>query len=483
MSTPATGAPPDGELTPEDDGDSPQGLGSTLREAIRGSHRDLTTAPLGTAILLLAVPMVLEMAMESVFAVVDVFFVARLGAAAVATVGITESVLAIIYTIAMGLSIGATATVARRVGEGDREAAAHSAAQALLLGLGVAAVLGVVGALLAPHLLAALDAGPEVIAVGTNYMRIMLGGNAAILLLFLVNACFRGAGDAAIAMRVLWFANLCNMILAPCFIFGLGPFPELGVTGAAVATTTGRSLGVLFAGWRLLRGDGRIAVARRHWKFDPPLMGRIARLSTTGTFQIFIGTASWIFLVKILAGFGQAAIAGYTIGMRVIVFAILPSFGMSNAAATLVGQSLGAKLPERAEKAVYRAGRYNMIFLGAVGVLFVLFAPAIVAIFTRDPAIARYAVDCLRIVSLGFLLYGWGMVLSQALNGAGDTRSPTAINFFCFWLFELPLAYVLAKSFGLGPHGVFIAIMLAFSMLAVASWFVFRRGRWKTQRV
>lgn len=477
------GAPPGGELAPAHDQHPPQSLWTTLREAVRGSHRDLTTAPLGTAILLLAVPMVLEMAMESVFAVVDVFFVARLGAAAVATVGITESMLALIYTIAMGLSIGATATVARRIGEGDREAAAHSAAQALLLGIGVAIVLGVAGGLAAPSLLAAMGATPEILAIGTNYTRIMLGGNIAILMLFLINACFRGAGDAAIAMRVLWLANFCNIVLAPCFIFGLGPFPELGVTGAAVATTTGRSIGVLFAGWRLLRGDGRIAVARRHWKLDPALMGRIARLSTTGTFQILIGTASWIVLVRILTTFGAAAVAGYTIGMRVIVFAILPSFGMSNAAATLVGQSLGAKKPDRAEQAVYRAGKYNMVFLGALGVVFVVFAPLIVSIFTRDPEIARYASDCLRVVALGFLLYGWGMVLSQALNGAGDTRSPTVINFFVFWLFELPLAWALAKPLGIGPHGVFIAIMLAFSLYAVAAWFVFRRGRWKTARV
>ncbi|HEX2719160.1 MAG TPA: MATE family efflux transporter [Gemmatimonadaceae bacterium] len=483
MSTPAMGAPPGGELAPAHDQHPPQSLWTTLREAVRGSHRDLTTAPLGTAILLLAVPMVLEMAMESVFAVVDVFFVARLGAAAVATVGITESMLALIYTIAMGLSIGATATVARRIGEGDREAAAHSAAQALLLGIGVAIVLGVAGGLAAPSLLAAMGATPEILAIGTNYTRIMLGGNIAILMLFLINACFRGAGDAAIAMRVLWLANFCNIVLAPCFIFGLGPFPELGVTGAAVATTTGRSIGVLFAGWRLLRGDGRIAVARRHWKLDPALMGRIARLSTTGTFQILIGTASWIVLVRILTTFGAAAVAGYTIGMRVIVFAILPSFGMSNAAATLVGQSLGAKKPDRAEQAVYRAGKYNMVFLGALGVVFVVFAPLIVSIFTRDPEIARYASDCLRVVALGFLLYGWGMVLSQALNGAGDTRSPTVINFFVFWLFELPLAWTLAKPLGIGPHGVFIAIMLAFSLYAVAAWFVFRRGRWKTARV
>ena len=460
-----------------------QSAWSVLREAVRGSHRDYTSGPLGSAIVMLAVPMVLEMLMESIFAVVDVFFVGRLGADAVATVGITESMLAIVYSVAIGLSIGASAIVARRTGEGDRDGAAHAAAQSLTLGLVVAVVLGITGALLAPRLLALLGAAPSVIASGTGYTRVMLAGNASILLLFLINAVFRGAGDAAIAMRVLWLANILNIVLGPCLIFGLGPFPRLGVTGAAIATTTGRSLGVLYAGWRLVRGDGRIAVARRHWQFDFPLIVRIARLSGTGILQIFIGTASWLGLVRILATFGSTALAGYTIGLRIIVFALLPSWGMSNAASTMVGQALGAGKPERAERAVWLAGFYNMCFLGIVGLLFVVFARPIVSLFTSDPEVAGYAVDCLRIVAAGFLFYAYGMVISASFNGAGDTVSPTLINLFCFWLFEIPLAYLLGIRFGMGPHGVFIAMAVAFSMLAVVSALVFRRGTWKTRVV
>jgi putative MATE family efflux protein len=456
---------------------------SIVREAVRGSHRDYTSGPIGSAIVMLAVPMVLEMVMESIFAVVDVFFVAHLGADAVATVGLTESILSIIYSVAMGLAIGASAMVARRTGEGDKEGAAHAAAQALTLGCMVAIALGIVGAVFAPGLLGLLGASPAVVASGTSYARVMFAGNASILLLFLVNAVFRGAGDAAIAMRVLWLANFLNIVLGPCLIFGLGPFPRLGVTGAAIATTTGRSIGVIYAAWRLIRGDGRIAVARRHWRFDFPIIARIARLSGTGILQILIGTASWIGLVRILATFGSTALAGYTIGLRIIVFALLPSWGMSNAAATMVGQALGARKPERAEKAVWLAGFYNMCFLGVVGLLFELFARPIVALFTSDVAVAAYAIDCLRIVAAGFLFYAYGMVISASFNGAGDTVSPTLLNLFCFWLFEIPVAYLLGIRMGMGPRGAFIGMALAFSMLAFTSALVFRRGRWKTRVV
>ena len=456
---------------------------SILREAVRGSHRDYTSGPIGSAIVMLAVPMVLEMVMESIFAVVDVFFVAHLGADAVATVGLTESILSIIYSVAMGLAIGASAMVARRTGEGDKEGAAHAAAQALTLGCMVAIALGIVGAVFAPGLLGLLGASPAVVASGTSYARVMFAGNASILLLFLVNAVFRGAGDAAIAMRVLWLANFLNIVLGPCLIFGLGPFPRLGVTGAAIATTTGRSIGVIYAAWRLMRGDGRIAVARRHWRFDFPIITRIARLSGTGILQILIGTASWIGLVRILATFGSTALAGYTIGLRIIIFALLPSWGMSNAAATMVGQALGAGKPERAEKSVWLAGFYNMCFLGVVGLLFELFARPIVTLFTSDVAVAAYAVDCLRIVAAGFLFYAYGMVISASFNGAGDTVSPTLLNLFCFWLFEIPVAYLLGIRMGMGPRGAFIGMALAFSMLAFTSALVFRRGRWKTRVV
>jgi putative MATE family efflux protein len=423
------------------------------------------------------------MLMESVFAVCDVFFVGRLGKDAVATVGLTESMLTIVYTLAIGLSIGATAMVARRTGERDAEGAARTAAQVIFLGLIVSAVLGVTGALLAPRLLAAMGAEPGVIEKGSNFTRVMLGCNASVVMLFLINAVFRGAGDAAIAMRVLWFANAINILLGPCLIFGLGPFPELGVTGAAVATTIGRGTGALFAFSRLLKPGARVHLTRRHFKLDPALMMRLVRLSGTGTFQVFIGMASWIGLMRILAGFGSEAVAGNTIGLRIIMFALLPSWGMSNAAATMVGQALGAGKPERAERAVWRAGFYNMCFLGIIGLLFVVFAGQIVSVFTHDPVVYGYGVDCLRIVACGFLFYAYGMVITQSFNGAGDTWTPTVINLFVFWLWEIPLAYALAYYFKLGPHGVFLAVTIAFSTLAVVSAAVFRKGRWKTRRV
>lgn len=457
------------------------GVWTALRDAVRGTHTNYnyTEGPIGRAILLLSVPMVLEMLMESVFAVVDVFFVAKLGSDAVATVGLTESMLTLVYALAMGLGIGATAMVARRIGEGDREGAARAAVQALILGIIVAVLLGISGVVLAPHLLRLMGASPGVIEQGTNYTRIMLGGSITVLLLFLINAIFRGAGDAAIAMRVLWLANLINIVLGPCLIFGFGPFPELGVAGAATATTIGRGTGALYAFTRLLRPGGRVNLSRRHLRFEPELLMRLLRLSASGTFQVFIGMASWIGLIRILSGFGSDALAGYTIGIRVIIFALLPSWGMSNAAATMVGQALGAGKPERAERAVWLAGFYNMCFLGAIGGVFVFFAEAITGLFTSDPAILPYATDCLRVVAYGFLFYAYGMVITQSFNGAGDTFTPTIINLFVFWLWEIPLAYVLAIHFGLGPHGVFLAITIAFSTLAVVSAVIFRRGRWK----
>jgi putative MATE family efflux protein len=456
---------------------------ATVREAVRGSHQDFTEGPIGRAILLLAIPMVMEMMMESVFAIADIFWVSKLGADSVATVGITESMLALIYAVAIGVSVSATAMVARRIGEKDPEHAASTAVQAIALGVALAIPIGITGALLAPKLLALMGGSPALVATGWRYTAIMLGGNVVILLLFLVNAIFRGAGDAAIAMRVLWFANILNIVLGPCFIFGLGPFPKLGVTGAAVATTIGRGCGVLYQLWTLSRGRGRVVITRRHLRLEPAVMLRLLRLSGNAIFQILIGTASWIGLVRILSTFGSAALAGYTIGIRIIVFALLPSWGMANAAATMVGQSLGARKPERAERSVWIAGFYNMIFLGAVGLAFVLAAPVLIRLFTSDPAVVPYGVACLRFVSCGFLFYAYGMVLTQAFNGAGDTWTPTWLNLFCFWLWEIPLAYVLARVVGLGPRGVFIAITIAFSTLALASAALFRRGRWKLKKV
>ena len=463
--------------------EAPFQLWPALKEAVRGSEQDFTSGPIGRAVLLLAVPMVLETAMESVFAVVDVFFVARLGPAAVATVGLTESMLTLIYTVALGLSIGVTALVARRIGEKDPEGAARTAVQGILLGFGVATVLGVFGVVFAPHLLSLMGAEADVIGPGSAYTRIMLGGNATVLLLFLINAIFRGAGDAAIAMRVLWLANGINIVLDPALIFGLGPFPELGIQGAAIATNIGRGVAVVLQLTVLLRAGGRVKVARRHVELNLKVMWQLIRLSGTGTFQVFIGEASWIGLTRILAGFGSDVLAGHTIGIRIIIFAILPSWGMSNAAATMVGQALGAGKPERAERAVWIAGVYNMVFLTVVGALFVVFAPQIVRLFTTDPEPARYAVLCLRIVSLGFPFYAYGMVLTQSFNGAGDTWTPTVINLFCFWMFELPCAYVLAYAFDVGPVGVFTAMTISFSSLAVVSAVVFRRGKWKAKKV
>lgn len=475
---------PSGDASNPDSSAVPEGgLWTSIREALRGSHRDYTSGPIGRSIILLAVPMVLEMLMESVFAVVDIFWVAHLGADAVATVGLTESMLTLMYAVAIGLGIGATAMVARRIGEKNPEGAARAAVQAIALGLIVSIIVAIIGVSFADKLLAAMGGSPWVLEHGSGFTKVMFAGNASILLLFLINAIFRGAGDAAIAMRVLWLANAINILLGPCFIFGLGPFPELGVTGAAVATTIGRSTGVLYALSRLIRSGGRFDLARRHLRLEPKIMARLIRLSATATFQVFIGMASWIGLIRTISSFGSDAVAGYTIGIRVIIFALLPSWGMANAAATMVGQSLGARKPDRAERAVWKAGFYNMICLGIVGLIFVVFARQIIGIFTKDPNIIPYGVDCLRIVAYGFLFYAYGMVLTQSFNGAGDTWTPTIINLFVFWLWELPLAYVLAIVFGFGPRGVFLSIMIAFSTLAVVSAIMFRRGKWKAQVV
>ena len=460
-----------------------QSLWSAMKESVRGSHHhDYTKGPIGRAILLLAIPMVLEMLMESVFAVVDIFWVSHLGTDAAATVGLTESLLTLIYALAIGLSIGAMAMIARRIGEQNPEGAARAAVQSIVLALIVSILIGAVGAPFAPELLKLMGGSPWVVEHGAAFTRIMLAGNVTVVMLFMINAIFRGAGDAAIAMRTLWLANWINIVLGPCLIFGLGPFPKMGIVGAAIATNIGRGTGALFALSKLLREGGRFTIERRHLRIEPSIIGRLIRLSATGTFQVFIGMASWIGLVRIISSFGSNAVAGYTFGIRVILFALLPSWGMANAAATMVGQALGARDPDRAERAVWKAGFYNMIFLGIVGVLFIFFAPQIIWFYTDDPNVAQYGVDCLRIVAYGFLFYAYGMVLGQSFNGAGDTWTPTIINLFVFWLWEIPLAYVLSQTLGMGPRGVFVAMMIAFSTLAVVSALVFRRGRWK-QRV
>jgi len=459
-----------------------QSLWSAIRESLRGSHRDYTKGPIGRSIIMLAIPMVLEMCMESIFAVVDIKWVSYLGVDAMATVALTESLLTLLYALAIGLSIGVTATIARRIGENNRDGAARVAIQAMALGLIISIVIAVIGAPFAPQLLTLMGASPAVVESGVGFTRVMLLGNVTIMMLFMINAIFRGAGDAAIAMRVLWLANAINIVLGPCLIFGLGPFPKLGIVGAAVATNIGRGAGALYAFSRLLRSK-RFDIRRHHYTFEPAIMARLVRLSGVATFQISIGMASWIGLIRIISSFGSDVVAGYIIGIRVILFALLPSWGMSNAAATMVGQALGAKKPDRAERAVWIAGFYNMIFLGIVGLSFVLFAKQIIGLFTTDPNVVPYGVDCLRIVAFGFLFYAWGMVITQSFNGAGDTWTPTIINLFVFWLWELPLAYVLAFVFAIGPRGVFLAMTIAFSTLALVSALVFRRGKWKTKMV
>ena len=467
-----------------DSGRVPQpGLWSSIREALRGSHQDYTKGNLNRAILLLAIPMVLEMVLESLFAVVDVLWVGRLGANAVATVGLTESLLALVFSIGCGLALSTTAMVARRIGEKDPHDAAIAGAQAIFLGLLISLAIGIPSFIYAPQLLRLMGAPPEVIATGTGYARIALGGCGAIVMLFLNNAIFRGAGDAAIAMRLLWVSNILNLILDPCLIFGLGPFPRLGVTGAALATFTGRSLGVLYQFYRLMKGTDRVRIPPRLLRLNPRVMWRLIRVSLTGILQFAIANTSWIAMVRIVSVFGAAALAGYTIAIRVVIFIILPSWGLSNAAATLVGQNLGAGHPERAEQAVWRTGLYNMLFLGLIGVVFIFTATPLVRLFTHDPAVVPLAASALRILSYGNIAYAYGMVMLQAFNGAGDTVTPTIVNFFGFWILEIPLAVWLALHQGLHSTGVFLSIVIAQAAVAATGMLLFRRGKWKRQMI
>jgi len=456
---------------------------TSVREALRGSHRDFTSGSLNRAILLLAIPMVLEMVLESLFAVVDVFWVGRLGADAVATVGLTESLLSLVFAVGLGLSLSTTAMVARRIGEKNHRGAAIAGVQAIILGLTVSILIGLPCFFLAPRLLQLMGASPQVVTVGSNYARIALGGSGAILMLFLNNAIFRGAGDAAVAMRLLWVSNIINLVLDPCLIFGWGPFPKLGVTGAALATFTGRSIGVGYQFYRLLRGSEHIRILREHIRVNFSVLWRLVRVSLTGILQFAIAHTSWIGLVRIVSIFGSAALAGYTIAIRIVIFVILPSWGLSNAAATLVGQNLGAKQPERAETSVWRTGLYNMLFLGTLGVFFIVFADPIVRLFTHDPDVIPLAASCLRIISYGNIGYAYGMVMLQAFNGAGDTVTPSIVNFFGFWLLEIPLAYVLAIPLRMQAKGAYFSIVIAEAFIAAVSIILFKRGRWKKQQI
>ncbi len=457
--------------------------------SLRGEQQDYTTGGIRRAIALLSIPMVLELMGESVFALVDIFWVGRIGGGgaaavnAVAAIGLTESVLTIVYSIAWGLSMGVTAVVSRRTGEKDAAGANVAAAQGLLIALGLGVLIAVPGAWYARDILSLMGASPEVNAEGAGYTRIMLGGNVVIMLLFVINAVFRGAGDPMMALKALWLANLVNMVLDPLFIFGWGPVPAMGVQGAAVATTIGRGCGVLFQLGMLSGVQGRVRVALSRIAPDRAVIAGIINVSLGAILQFLIASASWVFLVRIASSFGSTVVAGYTIAVRIIIFSLLPSWGIANAAATLVGQNLGAKEPARAERSVWLCGHYNMFFMVAIAVAFWLTAPWLIGFFTSDAAVARSGIDALRIICLGYFFYGYGMVLAQAFNGAGDSWTPTWMNLFCFWLLEIPLAWLMARTLGMGPDGVFYAIAIAESSLAIVSAWFFRRGGWKVVKV
>lgn len=455
-----------------------------LKEALLGSEESFTTGSIDRAIFLLSVPMIVEMGMEALFAIVDVFFVSQLhDNNAIATIGLTESMLTIIYSIAIGLSMGATAMVARRVGEKDVIAAEVAAVQALFVGLVLSIVISIVGAIYSTDLLRLMGADEDVIRTGSNYTKWMLSGNVTIMLLFLINAIFRGAGDASIAMRSLMLANGLNILLDPLFIFGWGPVPAFGVEGAAIATNIGRGIGVMYQVYHLLKGKGLVKLHAQNLKIKWDIVWNLIKVSAGGTAQFVIASASWIFLVRIVSNFGSSALAGYTLAIRVIVFAILPAWGMANAAATLVGQNLGAQQPDRAEKSVWRTAFFNMIFLGIVTIIFFSMARPILGFFTTDAAVLNSGISCLQIVSLGYIFYAYGMVMSQAFNGAGDTQTPTILNFFGFWMFQIPLAYLLAMVWGFGPTGVYAAISIAESAIAIVAILIFKRGKWKLVKI
>jgi putative MATE family efflux protein len=449
-----------------------------LRQSLSGEQQDYTTGSIRRAIFLLSIPMILEMCMESVFALVDIFFVGRIGKDAVATVGLTESVLTLVYSVAIGLSMAATAMVARRTGEKKPEEAAHAAGQSILVAVIITMFVSLAGALLAPQILQAMGASPETVITGASYTRIEFGGSIVIMLLFLINGIFRGAGNASMAMWSLWIANGCNIILCPLLIH------FYGLRGAAIATTAGRGVGVCFQLYYLFRGSGQLRIVRRYFLPDGVIIKGLLKVAWTGTMQFLINSASWIIMTKLVSLSGDtAAIAGYQVSIRVLLFFLLPAWGMSNAAATLVGQNLGAGLPERAALSVQAVARYNALFMGLVTLFFLVSAAPVVSFLNKDPQVAAVAVHALHIITLGYVFYGVGMVLTNAFNGAGDTRTPTIINLFCFWAFQIPLAWFLAIILKLGPSGVFWAIVLTESTLTVVSFIVFRQGKWKKVKI
>ncbi|MGN7719828.1 MATE family efflux transporter [Chitinophaga sp. 22620] len=458
-------------------------LFTLIKEALKGEERIYTEGSINRALILLAIPMVLEMSMESLFALVDAYFVGHLGKAAIATVGLTESVLSLIYALAFGISMAATALVARRIGEKDPEGASKGAVQALYLALGFSLVVSIVGLIWSRDILLLMGADAAMADYGQGYTRIAMGGNVVIVFLFIINGIFRGAGDASIAMKSLILANVLNIILCPLLIYGWGPLPALGLKGAAIATLLGRGTGVIYQLYHLLGGKKTITVNWRHARPRLSVILQMVKLAAGGALQMLIGSASWIFLMRIISQFGEDAMAGYTYAIRIIVFAILPAWGLANAAATLVGQNLGAGEPERAEKSVWKAAYLNMFFLGSISIIFMVFAPNILRIFSQDPGVLAYGIEGLRLISIGYVFYAFGMVMAQSFNGAGDTKTPTYINLFGFWVLQIPLAYLLAIVFKWGPTGVFWAIVIAESAIAVIAIVIFRRGNWKKVKV
>ncbi|MEO6130351.1 MAG: MATE family efflux transporter [Saprospiraceae bacterium] len=456
---------------------------SLLRTAISGAEKEFTTGSIDKAIFLLAVPMVLEMVMEGLFALVDIFFVSKLGKEATATIGLTEVIITQVVALALGLSMATTAMVARRIGEKDREGACIAAMQSIFIGVILCSVIAVIFFFTAGDLLKFMGGSPELILKGNGYTRILLTGSSTLFFLFLLNGIFRGAGDASIAMRTLWLANGVNIILDPLLIFGLGPFHEFGVAGAAIATTIGRGIGVCYQVYHLVNGKSIIHLQRRHFRWIGDIVAKLVKVASTGVMQFAIATASWLFIVRIISFFGDAAVAGYSIGIRMIIFTILPAWGMAGAASTLVGQNLGAQQPERAEKSVWRTAFFNLLFLSAICVVFLLFAPVLIPLFTSDAEVIHMGVLCLRIICLGYIFYAYGMVIGQAFNGAGDTVTPTWINFIAFWLLQIPLCYTFSRILNWGPVGVFWGIAISESFLAVLAVIIFRRGKWKLTRI
>lgn len=459
-------------------------LWENIRESISGTDKDFTKEKLSTAILLLSIPMVLEMLMESIFAIADIFFVSKLGPDAIATVGITESLLTIVYAIGMGLSMATTAMVSRRIGEKKPYRASVAAVQSIIIASAISLIIGIPGMFFAKDLLRLMGANANIISEGSSYATILLGSNIIIMLLFIINSVFRSSGDAAISMRVLLLANGANILLDPLLIFGLGPIPAMGIKGAAIATTIGRSIAVIYQFYVLFKGNGRIKIYKKALQLNVKVMLDLIKISIGGIVQSIIAHSSWLFMIRIIAIFGSTALAGYTIAIRIIIFVLLPSWGISNAAATLVGQNLGAGKPDRAEKAVWATGYLNMILLGIVSIVFLINPHFFIRIFIDNEDVINTGAQGLRIISIGFVFYAMGMVMVQAFNGAGDTRTPTYINILCFWIIEIPVAYYLANYFNnMNESGVYTAIIIAESIMTIIAMWLFKKGKWKSQKV